>query len=306
MGRRQRSTKEKGSSSRSGLHFFPTKSLFRGSQQIGEAGENNNTRGHLPSLSKDSIQDPLHSSELPKLTPLAPLVFLEHRDNSTFAGQVLSAPNSLSRHLKAGTRVTPRNSPNSARPFGAHHPSLRTATRSLHPGEPFSPASYSRSPWHRCPRLPEPSLPSTPPAPRRRLTLALRARRSARRPRPAHAGGWGGGARLRCPQAPAPPQQPGSPAHPPPGPGPLLCVSFGRGAEVTAAAAGGGREGLWGGKGRGVRHLGEEKGGIQSSSPGHADNRRVWRTLGCCCFILEARNRANAAFSAGKHLRGGA
>lgn len=53
---------------------------------------------------------------------------------------------------------------------------------------------------------------------------------------------------------------------PPQGPGPLLCVSFGRGAEVTAAAAGGGREGLWGGEGRGVRHLGAGEGGPKLQS----------------------------------------
>lgn len=193
------------------------------------------------------------------------MVFLGHRETSTFAGQILSAPNSLSRHLKAGTRVTPRT-PTPHAPSGSIFPAcaqLPVLSILENPSlQPLTAAPRGTAARASQSRLSQ----STPPAPRRRLTLALRARRSARRPRPAHAGGWGGGARLRCPQAPAPPHS-SLALLPPRGPGPLLCVSFGRGAEVTAAAAGGGREGLWGAEGRGVRHLGEEKGGNPKLQP---------------------------------------
>lgn len=216
--------KEKGSSFGSGLRSFPTKSLFRGSQQIRETGENNNTRGHLLSLPKDSIQVPVHSSDLPKLTSLAPLVSLGHRETSTFAGQILSAPNSLSGHLKTGTRFTPRT-PTPHDPSGPHLPSLRTATRSFHPGEPFSPVSHSLSQWHRCPRLPKPALPVHTPGP----TAAphLSAPRSALRPA-APSGpcrGLGRGRSAPLPAGSRPPQQPGSPAHPP-GPRPATLCQF--------------------------------------------------------------------------------
>lgn len=70
----------------------------------------------------------------------------------------------------------------------------------------------------------------------------------------------------------------GSPATPHPSPGPLLCVSFGRGAEVTAAAAGGGREGLWGMRGAACTIL-VRRGGSHAPAPdtqafGEAGERR--------------------------------
>lgn len=222
----------------------------------GEAGENNNARGHLPFRGKDSIQDPVHSSELPKLTPLAPSVFLGRGDlhlrgtNPIIPKLPLRAPKGWDQ----GNSSHP-NSPcaPSSQPAHSGRPALAI------PGNPSLQPPTAAPHGPRSPGLPEPVLPvHTPDPPRWRLTSARGARRSARRPRPAHAGGWGGGARLRCPQAPAPQRQPGSP---PPGPRPATLCQFrprggsdgggrGRGAGGALGRSGARRAPFWcGGEG---------------------------------------------------------